>query len=236
VSQSCTAGRMNAVRASRLVILALLFLLALPVGAHADEMRYSLGTVQEDRELRVVPGGTVTTTVAFYNIDGNVPTAVDVSVVEAPDDWLVTVERPGATPDDSGVVSLTVEPSAPQTVAPVCPGQECESVWLAPRGFVCVDVARVRIELPAAAGGEARGTVRIIAVARWQTDEGVAPFPQEREFVFDVRETGESDAEESDLDVAPEPDGRAPLLLAGGICVGGLVLLRRLLAKSGPLA
>jgi hypothetical protein len=227
---------MSSVRVSSVVILVLLFLLALPAGAHADEVRYSLGTVQEDRELRVVPGGTVTTTVAFYNIDGNVPTMVDVSVVEAPDDWLVMVERPGATGDDSGVVSLIVEPSAPQTVAPVCPGQESESVWLVPRGFVCVDVVRVRIELPAAAGGGTQGTVRIIAVARWQTEVGVAPFPQEREFVFDVREAGSSDAAESYVDVAPKPDGRAPLLLAGGICAGGLVLLRRLLAKSGVLA
>ena len=236
MSLSCSAGRTSAVRASSVGVLVLLFLLVLPAGAYADEMRYSLGTVQEDRELRVAPGGTVTTTVAFYNIDGNVPTAVDVSVVEAPDDWLVTVERPGATGDDSGVVSLVVEPSEPQSVAPVCPEQGCESVWLAPRGFVCVDVVRVRIELPAAAGGGARGTVRIIAVAGWQTEEGVAPFPQEREFVFDVLETGASDAEESYVDVAPEPFGRTPLLLAGGICSGGLVLLRRFLAKSGTLA
>jgi len=201
----------------------------------ADEARYSLGSIQGERELSVRAGDSAVTTLAFYNIDGNVPTTVDVSVVEAPDDWLVSVERPGATGDDNGVVSLLIQPSASHATAPECSSAQREAVWLPPRGYVCVDILLVRIDVPGLARDGTRGTVHVTAVAHWQTEVGVAPFPQEREFVFDVLVLPEP-AQGASGAASPQSVSRAPLLLAGGACLGVLVLLRRLLAKSGEVA
>ena len=236
MSLPCTAGRMHLLRVTSVVILTLLFLLALPVEARADEVRYSLGTVQEDSELRVTSGGTVITTVGFYNIDGNVPTMVEVSVSKAPADWIVTLEQPGKASDVSDAASLLVQPSVPQASSPECPGENREVVWLPPRGYVSADVLRVRIEVPGSTRDGTRGTVYVTAVAQWQAEGTVAPFPQERGFVFDVMVSTEPTPQAS-ADLSPDSARRTSLLLAGGICAGVLLLAaRRVLAKSGDLA
>jgi hypothetical protein len=197
----------------------------------ADEMRYSLGSIQGQQELHVPSGGAAFATLGFYNIDGNVPTTVELSVVDAPLAWEVRLERPGEIGDEAGAVSLTVEPSTPQDVATACADNLRESVWLAPRGYICADMVRVRIEVPGTVPAGTRGTVHIGAVAQWSELGGAGQFPQERDFLFDV-EVGAGASSEAPAE--PGEGARWPLL--GVVCFGGLLLLRHVLVKSGRLA
>ncbi|MBN1152571.1 MAG: hypothetical protein JXA58_05105 [Dehalococcoidia bacterium] len=220
-------------RASAMALALLPVLVASGV-AHADEIRYSLGSIQEERSLSVEAGGVVTSTLGFYNIDGNVATMMELSVVEAPDDWVVTIEYDAAIPDRSGGVTLLVEPSVPGPVAGECPEAQQEAVWLAPRGYVCADIVHVSVTIPQTARVGMKGTVRVLAHASWELGGSVAPLPQEREFVFEVV-VGEAEPEASAV-TTRQGNQRGLLVLVGGVFIGVVVLLWRSLAESGRLA
>jgi hypothetical protein len=207
---------------------------------HGDELRYSLGSIQAERELQLSAGVADVTAILFYNIDGNVPTAVAVSVAEAPAGWRVFLERPGDVGAGAAVVSLVVEPSLPSVASAECKGTSLEAVHLPLRGWICADVVHVRIEVPDSVTEGARGVVRVSAAATWHTGSGVAPFPQEREFVFDVIVGAVQSSQllqDVPAETSPDAGNRMSLLLIGGVCAGVLLLgVRRALAKSGLVA
>lgn len=207
---------------------------------HADELRYSLGSIQEGRELHVSAGGEARTTLAFYNIDGNVPTVVAVSVAEVPSGWRVLLEGSSEPPESSGMMRLLVEPTLPQEIETECRGISEESLYLPPRGWICADVVHVRIEVPGSTAAGTHGVVRVVAYASWDAAGGSSTFPQEREFLFDITVDDVPKPPESvelPSESSADPGSRAPLLVTGGICLGGLLLTaRRALAKSGRLA
>jgi len=207
--------------------------------ARADEVRYSLGTSQKERELTAPAGGSSATTLAFYNIDGNVPTLVSLSVAEAPPGWRVLLSRAGDAASASETISLAVEPSLPGGTSTGCVGPERSSIYLAPRGWVCAEVVHVRVDVAESSIEGAQGIVRIIARATWETG-GVAVFPQEREFQYEITVTAETDSV-GEVDSTSRwlwaSDSRIPLLLTALVCAGSvLFFVRRILAKSGQLA
>jgi hypothetical protein len=228
------------VLAMTMLLLVLSACVAAPGVARADDVRYSLGTIQEDRELTAQVGGSVATTLAFYNIDGNVPTIVSLSVAEMPPGWRVLLSRPGDSAPDSDTIALVVQPSLPGAATSGCGSPQRDSINLAPRGWVCADIVQVRVEVADSTVEGARGTVRIVASATWDTGDVATPFPQERQFLYDItvgtgmESVGAVDSSSPSL---PASDSRIPLLLTGLVCAGGvLFLVRRALAKSGQLA
>jgi len=212
----------------------MLWLLVVPGSVQGDGLRYSLGSIQEEIALQVEAGGVVSTSLGFYNIDGNVPTSVELSIVEAPAAWSVFMERDGQESATSGVASLVVQPSEPLAVAPGTVAEGRKAVWLAPRGYVCADVVRVIIAVPPDTPTGTSAMVRLAATAKWLRDGSVAPLPQERAFTFDVVVT-------PTVPEAPTgetlPSGvRVPMLLATVLCLAGVGTGMRLLAKSGRVA
>ncbi len=204
--------------------------------ASADDARYSLGSVQEEREVHVVDGSPAATTLAFYNIDGNVPTTLEVRVSEAPADWRVTLGRPGDIDHASESITLTIEPSTPDINGTKWSGTGRESIWLPQRGMVYADVVQVWIQTPVPSA-ETHGVVRVDVTATWETGSSSAPFPQEREFIFDV-DVNDAEPAPQDVDASLESpiplSGHAPWLVAGCVCAAGCVFaVRRAVAKSG---
>jgi len=197
----------------------------------ADELRYSLGTIQSETTLRIPPGGTADAALGFYNIDGNVPTTVDLFVVEAPR-WCTVMLTRAAEPGAERL-TLLVEPSAAQTMMPKCADAGRQVFLVEPRGYVCADVVDVHAELTGSTGEDDKGVVRLVALARWESSGGIALPPQEREFLFDVV----VDAGDVTAAVQPSrPDTHVWALVVSALVLAGAVLLYRSLAKSGHLA
>ena len=212
---------------------------AIPEVLHAEDASYSLGSIQEEREVRLSAGSSTFTTLGFYNIDGNVPTTVQLQVAEAPEGWFVFLERAGQVADATDELSLVVEPSVPESAATQWSGVDRESVWLPQRGWIYADVVRVRVEAPASAIEGAQGVVRVMASVSWDAGGGSAPFPQEREFVFNTIVAGvEGPHGVADASTeTPHSVSHSSLLLAYGLGVLGLLLvLRRALVKTKNVA
>ncbi len=191
----------------------------LPGAVRADEDRYSLGTVQAVTELDVVSGEVVTTWLGFYNIDGSVPTTLDLVVASCPDGWRVLLSRDEASPGAQRI-ALAVEPSSPASEPQDCPAGSGRSVWLSGRGYVCAEVAWLQIEAPAAGPGKADGLVVVHAVATWPA---YGAFQQERDIGFHVRLVESVERPRSSL---------ATLLSASALMVLTALLLGQRIAKS----
>ena len=209
---------------STVALLPLVFVLVLapvtlPCSVRADDERYSLGAVQAATELDVAAGEATTTWLGFYNIDGTVPTRIELVVVSHPDGWKVTLSR-DRTSDGSQQLVFTVDPSSPAAHPHDCALASTRPVWLSGRGHVCAEVAWLRIEAPAAGPGPGNGKVVVLGVATWP---GHGAFRQEREFAFDVRQVESEDQ--------PRGSVAAPLAV-GTLAVLVALLLLRLLAKS----
>lgn len=213
----------------------LLLFPAAGMAAVADEARYSLGSVQLDDELRVPGDGEVTTSLLFYNIDGNVPTELELVVVQAPAGWNVTLGSPSLQGSGTSALSLRVAPSAVLAEPLSCPGE----VLLPPRGYVCAEVVDVRIVVPPQSA-RTQGLVRVGAVASWLALGGVSPFPQEREFVFNVTVAGTGAARDDGTTVPATSPHRWPtphsVVVIGVLGLWGVLTLRRALVKSGVVA
>lgn len=193
----------------------------------AEEGRYSLGTIQVERSLQVPAGEAGTTTIGFYNIDGNVPTTVELRVAETPSWCDITLEHAGAR---AGALTLLVEPSTPQSEMPRCDAEGRQAFLLEPRGYVCADVVGVHVEITSSMGEDDTGVVRLVALARWNSGGGLALPPQEREFLFDVV----VDAGDGTAMVQPSrPDTDVWAIVVAALVLAGAVPLYRVLAKSG---
>jgi hypothetical protein len=198
----------------------------------ADELRYSLGTIQFGTTLRIPPEGTADAALGLYNIDGNVTTTVELRVAEAPSWCVVTLEHAAAEVGAEGL-TLRIEPSAPQAKMPECAEAGRQAFLVEPRGYVCADVVDIHVEVTGSLAKDDAGVVRLVALARWDSGGGLALPPQEREFLFDIV----FDAGDGTAPVQPSgPDTRAWLLLIAALAAAGVLLLRWLLAKSGRLA
>ncbi len=196
---------------------------ALPVAA--DEMRYSLGTVQVVPELSVSPGSCSVTTLLLYNIDGNVPTQVELSVLEVPAGWEIRLEHDGVYSSRGSTLSLRVAPSLPSSTPPESVESGRETVWIEPRGYVCADAVHVYVQAPATAAPGAEYAVAIGAEVEWNvTGAAVSPL-QAREFLYGVHVSG-ANAAGTPAAGAPGTRVHVPLLLAGAACLLGAACLR----------
>jgi hypothetical protein len=214
-------------------LLALLALLGCVTGAGADEMRYSLGSVQAEDFLTLEAGESSVTELYFYNIDGSLPTLLELEVLEAPAGWEVALSRPGAI-DGAPSLSLMVTPSSPHPTPPACEAGR-SAVHLGSLGYVVAEAVSVHVTSPDPLPSS-EGVLRLRAVATWQVPGGTAPFPQERVFTYRLVSPLASAAVPAAAPAGEPGVGVAPLLLAACLAAGALTLLGRSMRKSGQVA
>jgi len=153
-----------------------------PVGAYADDGRYSLGAIQQATALEVVAGVPGATWLGFYNIDGSAPTVVALSVASFPQGWRVTLST-DALPAGADEVAVTVEPSSPSDIPLEC-APATTSFLLSDRGYVCAETVWLHVLAPEGGSAFGDGEVTVRAVATWPAQSA---FRQERDFEFRVQ-------------------------------------------------
>jgi hypothetical protein len=171
-----------------------LILLALPMTVYAEEpAQYNFASAQGSKELQVIPGGTCTGYIYFYNIDGNRITHITLEVIESPDGWQVTIDPPlGETTVIVNEVPVTVtenlyvEPSELFTEEPADVPVGMVSLSIPGRGYTLGKEARITVSVPDSAVIGASGKITIAGEAAWLGQGGSAAIQQARDFDFTV--------------------------------------------------
>jgi len=150
----------------------------------AEDMSYSLGTVQYEEELEVVAGQELHTSLCFYNVDGSAPATVRVVVQEVPAGWDIGFSRPedGGPPQPADSVSLSVPVTEVQIDGADC-GATQKAVYLPGRGYACTEAVDVIVRVPH--DESERADVRLTVVSTVDWDVPGAPS-QERTFDYVV--------------------------------------------------
>ncbi|HHE41051.1 MAG TPA: hypothetical protein ENL12_00175 [Dehalococcoidia bacterium] len=154
----------------------------------AADQRYSLGTVQEEASLEVEAGGEVSTTIAFYNIDGTVPVHVNVSLYNVPDGWDVRLvpacaDSAVVSPHSEEALTLRLEPMQLFLERPECRLPCTKRYWLPERGYVCALPIILHVSVPQERASK-HVTLGVRVIATW--DGSTNAIPQERDLVYDV--------------------------------------------------
>ena len=169
-------------RAGRVV--ACLFFLSFGPGAAvaAEDMSYSLGTVQYEEELEIVAGQETHTLLCFYNVDGSVPATVHVVVRDVPVGWEIVFSRPtdGGPSQPVDSVSLSVPVTEVRTTEMAC-GAAQKAVYLPGRGYACTEVVDVIVRVPRDESERADVRLTVVSTVGW--DVPGAPS-QERSFGY----------------------------------------------------
>lgn len=177
-----------------------LLLLTLPLTAYADEAaQYNFASAQGSKELQVIPGGTCTGYIYFYNIDGNRITHITLEVSESPEGWDVTIYPPvGETEVIVNEVPVTVtenlyvEPSELFTEEPADVPEGMVSLSIPGRGYALGKAAEITVNVPESIAIGATGKITIAGEAAWLGQGGSAAIQQARDFDFTITVVSES--------------------------------------------
>ncbi len=163
-----------------------------------EPAKYNLASAQRASSLQVVPGGEAKGALCFYNVDGNRVTHITLEVVQAPKNWEVEIAPPlDEVEVESGgqVISVTenlyAEPTelSPEPIEDVPEGMVC--LTLSNRGYALAKVVSIIIRVPESEEVGTEGDIKIVAVASWLGQTGVAAINQSRHFDFNVKLTPE---------------------------------------------
>jgi len=163
---------------------------------HAQEgvPKYNLGSMQSDKSISIKPGQETSIKLYFYNIDGNRPTHIKLSIVEKPANWDISISPSLQTKEYevSGVnisvdENLVVYPSNASVVA----GQEIAGKeWISSKvGYINADYVTISIKVPENEKIGITDKIKINAIASWLGQAGSIALQQERDFEYSVTTT-----------------------------------------------
>ena len=162
-----------------------------------EDAKYNFGSAQADKELKINPGGEISTKLYFYNIYGNRITHIKLEISEYPENWIIslTPDAHDAEVDISGILTtinenLYVEPSS--DVVDEIPENVPEGIEYISSsvGYIGAKPVEIRIKVPE---NENYGSydLRIDASAFWLGQEGTAEIQQSRSFDYKINVVSE---------------------------------------------
>jgi len=158
--------------------------------------KYNFGSMQAASQFSLKPGQEIETKLYFYNIYGNRPTHIKLSLVEKPKNWQVTIEPDVKSKEYevSGQIvtveeNLVVYPSN----ASEEPGENIEEVeWISSKvGYIGANFVKIRIKVPESEEVGRTEKIKINAVAFWLGQTGSISLQQERDFEYTIKTTTE---------------------------------------------
>jgi len=214
----------------------IILLASISILAQAQEdAKYNFGSAQADKELKINPGGEITTKLYFYNIYGNRITHIKLEVSESPENWIIslTPDAHDTEVDVSGVLTtvnenLYVEISEAVDEIPENVPEGIEYISSSV-GYIGANPVEIKIKVPE---NENYGSynLRIDASAFWLGQQGTAEIQQSRSFEYKIDLVSEifyekpvtKDGEikvKNETPIAPEEEGLVGI--TGGFLGGG---------------
>lgn len=162
-----------------------------------DIPQYNFGTMQAGKSFSVQPGQEITTKLYFYNIYGNRPTHIKLSVIEKPENWQVEIIPDVAKKeyDVSGQKvsvdeNLVVYPSNATETA----GTNTETIEYIQSsvGYIASNFVTIKIKVPENEKIGVSKNIKINGIASWLGQTGNIALNQERDFDYSVSTTTSS--------------------------------------------
>jgi hypothetical protein len=170
-----------------------LFLFVLLATALAlDIPKYSFGSMQAAKQFNLRAGQEIETKLYFYNIYGNRPTHIRLSVIEKPQNWQVTIE-PGVESREYEVSGQKISVDENLVVylsnASEEQGENTETIeYITSKvGYIGANFVIVRIKVPESEQVGREFNIKINAVAFWLGQASTIALQQERDFEYLVR-------------------------------------------------